>query len=461
LENKNFDIESLFDKLSSFEANPDPDPWDEIKERIHPIDFFIADKVGSLDIETANNIKESIFNEINSQNTLDHLLSKNFLNLEIDPEKTIHEIFPKKRNYKKAIFLFLLFLTGIISGIFLILKPALNIKHKSNEEAEIINPVSKTETTNHSEFKSKTKDEETNELSKLKDAFNQPISHAKHYSHPEIWNQNDESEINSKLTLIKNKISYQAEALQNIDLNKTILKSKRIKKDGLFNIFIGLGYQNQSLQNTQIDQPEFHHKDALDNFKNSVGTNLSGIQINGGIGFPLNNKIFIRAGLQFNYSSQSKQFEYLYTEIPVYGIDGKIIGYLNRPVNGSTHVDQIIKTNTFNLCLPIETMVQIINKGKNKIYLGIGLDIDLYKQFNSVNFSFSEEKLNAIKLQTKQWVKPSFGIMYQYKLNAKINLLLQYQGKKTNAKAFFDQTNFHSTYFISTISAGVILSPKF
>jgi hypothetical protein len=145
----------------------------------------------------------------------------------------------------------------------------------------------------------------------------------------------------------------------------------------------------------------------------------------------------------------------------VYGIDGKIIGYLNRPVNGSTHVDQIIKTNTFNLCLPIETMVQIINKGKNKIYLGIGLDIDLYKQFNSVNFSFSEEKLNAIKLQTKQWVKPSFGIMYQYKLNAKINLLLQYQGKKTNAKAFFDQTNFHSTYFISTISAGVILSPKF
>ncbi len=451
----------MFDKLSSFEANPNSNSWNEIKDRIHPVDFFIEEKVGSLDIETGSNIKESVFNEINSQNTLDLLLSKNFEELEIDPEKTIHEIFPKKRNYKKAIILLLLFLTGFISGIFLILNPALNIKHKSNEEAEVINPVSKKETTNHSEFKANKKDGENHEHSKLKDFSNKPISHSNYYSHPEIWNQNDETEINRRLTLLKNKISYQAEALQNIELNKTILKTKRVKKDVLFNMFLGLGYQNQSLQNTQIDQPEFHHKDALDNFKNSVGTNLSGIQINGGIGFPLNNKISIRAGLQFNYSSQSKQFEYLYTEIPVYGIDGKIIGYLNRPVNASTHVDQIIRTNTFNLCLPIETMVQIINKGKNKIYLGIGLDIDLYKQFNSVNFSFSEEKLNAIKLQTKQWVKPSFGIMYQYKLNSKINLLLQYQGKKTNAKAFFDQTNFQSTYFISTISAGVILSPKF
>ena len=101
MENKIPDIESLFDKLHSFEAEPNESAWVVIQDKLKMgLDDLLED-LKEIEIEPDKKSEVFILAHLGFHNPVDVFLKDRFGSLEIDPEKSLDEIIPKNRNRRE------------------------------------------------------------------------------------------------------------------------------------------------------------------------------------------------------------------------------------------------------------------------------------------------------------------------------------------------------------------------
>lgn len=457
MENKIPDIESLFYKLHSFEAEPNDSAWVVIQDKLNMgLDDLLED-LKEIEIEPDKKSEVFILAHLGFHNPVDVFLNDRFGSLEIDPEKSLDEIIPKNRNRRKAIVLFLsLIAIAIISMLTFEAEESNKTTEKVESKIQVDEkyPLSKLHNSQSSasESQSQIREKTTIRLNK-KHSTSAALTADLISILPE-----DFGEVNSKIYPIKNTINYPLESIHMVGFRKMKLNKKPLPQ--IFQIVGGIGFQNQRLRNVQIENSEFQHKDAIDNYWRSTGKNILGVQFSAGISFNLSKKFYCRTSIQYQYMQSSNEFDYSYTDIPIYGIDGKIIGYFKRPISTSPRVNQDIKTTKQTVNMPVEAFYKVLNLNKTKVYAGLGLNIELNNQFKSSDFSFSKEDLSLLKIKTKHKLYPSLSFQYHYQINSQMKMILQIDGTKSSAVANFDGSTYHSTYFNSSISIGFSFIPK-
>lgn len=460
MENKNQDIESMFDKLHSFEAEPNDSAWGVIQDKLNMgLDDLLED-LKEIEIEPDKKSEVFILEHLGFHNPVDVFLNDRFGSLEIDPEKSLDEITPKNRKRRKAIVLFLSLIAAAIISMFTLYQTEIDQSNKTNEKVESNiqvdekYPLSKLHNSQSSA---------SERLSQIRE--NPTIGLNQKHSTSAVLTADlisilpeDIGDANSKIYPIKNTINYPLESINMVEFRKIKLKKKPLHQ--IFQFYGGLGFQNQQLRNVHIENAEFQHKDAIDNYWKSTGKNILGVQFSAGISFILSKKFYCRTSMQYQYMQSSNEFDYSYTDIPIYGIDGKIIGYFKRPLSSSPRVNQNIKTTKQTVNMPIEAFYKVLNLDKAKVYAGLGLNIELSNQFKSSDFSFSKEELSLLKIKTKHKLYPGLSFQYHYQINSQMKMILQIEGTKTNSIADFDESKFKSSYFNSSISIGFSFIPK-
>jgi hypothetical protein len=463
LGNKDLDIESLYNKLKTFETEPDGETWGKIFENLNVLDYNLNESLRDLELEPNKGSKEIIFEQLNLANPIDLILNEKLAELDIDPNKSFYEVIPANSNRKKALVLFLSLLLAFMLGLFskysadsdktgnLIERDTLETGKSKQNNSSILdqnqNPAYR---------------KEAEKMGRQSRSRKQIIKTNEESTKELIVNlDSNQDQLLSKINLIKNEITYTIELPQKINIYQSKLTFKNKLKTPKVQILGRLGFQNQMLKDAQIENPEYQHKDALNNFKNSNGNNLLGIQFTAGIAINLSKKFYCRTSFQYNYTQNNKQFNYQYTDIPVYGIDGKIIGYFNRPLSASPQVNQNIKTSIQTLVIPVEAFYEVYDLRKTKIYLGLGLNVGLINHYKSLGFSFNKEALNDSKSKSKRQLFPNLSIQYLYQMNPQTIMMIQFEGFNTSSKTNFDQSTFRSKYLSSVISIGFSFVPKF
>jgi len=459
LENKNTDIESLFDKLHSFEEEPNDSAWVVIQDNLNMGLDGLLKNLNEIEIEPDKKSEIIIFEYLGSPNPVDLFLNDSLTSFEVDPEKSLNEIIPEHKNRRKALVLFLTLIAAIISMLTLYqseVEQRIKTNEKVNSEIKLDDNNTLSNFHNSQLIESET---QSHKKENRKIDLNQRFSISKELT-PDLNTliQEDVVCISSMIYPIKNSISYALEPTHRVEIIKRKLEKKSLPE--IFQIFGGLGFKNQELRNVQIENAEFHHKDAIDNYWKSTGKNILGVQLSAGISFNLSKKFYCRTSLQYQYMKSNNDFEYSYTDIPVYGIGGNIIGYFKRPLGASTRVKQNIKTTKQTVNMPLEAFYKVLNFNKTKVYAGLGLNIELSNQFKSSDFSFSKEELSLLKIKTKHKLYPSLCFQYHYQMNSQLKMIVQIDGTKTNTVANFDTSKYESTYFNSSISIGFSFIPK-
>ena len=100
MENKNTDIESLFDKLHSYEEEPNASAWVRIQDNLNTELDGLFEKINEIEIEPDKKSEVFIFEHLGFNNPIDLFLNEGLSELEVDPEKTLKEVIPQKRNRK-------------------------------------------------------------------------------------------------------------------------------------------------------------------------------------------------------------------------------------------------------------------------------------------------------------------------------------------------------------------------
>ncbi len=460
MENKNTDIESLFDKLHSFEVEPNANAWHNIQDNINYGLDGLYENLHEIEIEPDKKSEVFLFEHLGFNNPIDLFLNDNLSELEVDPEKSLNDIIPQNRNRKKALVLFISLIAAVVLGILTLNQTETDQVNKTSEKVSseyLLNENSSLSNSPNSQSPAIKMPfiKRENSTIKLNDKFRINEESTADMS---VYFPEDIDEINSKIYPVKNEINYPFEPLQQAEYRKVKLDKKLLPK--FFQIVGGLGFQNQQLKNVQIENAEYQHKDAIDNYWKSTGKNILGIQLSAGISFNLSEKFYWRTSFQYQYMQSNNEFVYSYTDIPVYGIDGKIIGYFKRPLSASPSINQTIKTTKQTVNMPIEAFYKIFNLNKNTVYAGLGLNIELSNQFKSSDFSFAKEELSLLKIKAAHKLSPSLSLQYHYQINSQMKMILQIDGRKTNSIANFDESKFKSSYFNSSISIGFSFIPK-
>ncbi|MEZ4805593.1 MAG: outer membrane beta-barrel protein [Bacteroidia bacterium] len=451
MEDKHSHIDSFLEnKFEGFEPKINPKSWEKILHGMHPIDLSLSVHLNESKLDPPSESKKAIFSAVeNSSHPIDSSLYHNLSKL----EKASHSKFAdipisrNKRSYR-VLWLFAILLLFSASGLMLYQRYNTKIQAENSQSSQTysLNKTSKSRTDlNSSEqliLKPKTGEnkrelkqiDQSNSLQKTLNSAS--ISHSSNSSNRFIREEKASTDDDSpvpfefaeesitKYTPVEG-IPYFA--IETFELrNDSAIQPKKKEKSSRYKISplgigMSIGYLSENNRNTSLTN-ENAHKDALGNFNNSSASTKSGINLSILLDYNIGNRIQLNTGVQYSYSQSTSNFNYIYSQIPIYDTTGSLLGYFKRPTSQSPQFNEPIESSSRLISIPIQALYRINSGYKYSIHLGAGLDWTLKNTMQTKIFNFENESIEDKSSSQNNGIQAKLILQLKYKIRSNWNM---------------------------------------
>ncbi len=492
MENKFNHIDDfLFQKLQTFEDNPDIHAFNSIHQDLTHLDgtdlITINQQLSQFEENPEPFISKSIIDAAQHlKHPIDYSLNKNLHLLEEKPDNVV-PIFQQEQKSRKKLFLFFIIATVVVSSLaILTLNSNKNIDKNNGTIKQTMNQEIEPEKLNITEqnysqnkpFKSSERDQIPSLNKQIQTQSSNSIANSYLEIPIDYFSEDYELVYDSikNHKVFKLKITYDKLRLEpikkfNIHSNKDIVQladNQNLYLGSFKNqhkVFyeFGIGLNNINYNKQQLNT-EYIHKDALKLLQQTLGNFEAGQSLRANIGYHLNHKIQLISGINFDFQSYSNQVNYVYTDIPIYDLNnGKVLSYLTRPASSSPTINQKIRTKVNEIKIPLSISFHVFRIHKTSVWTSIGAIYNLKNTINSQYFSFKDGSLNPYSNQVK--TSNNTSVFAQIRaitpISQSLKLVVQFGVNKSQNKMTLYNQNFSYNQLTPNINLGLHFNLKF
>lgn len=474
-DNKTHIDQSLNRLLSGLEAQPDEGHWNKLNHYLehvqNPSDMGLNMLLGDFELNPPEHLQAAVLDnhliqthviDLALKNTLDQLEDQGSLDLD-------HVLREKKK--KRRLLPFLLLGLLALSGTYFI------VHNKSNNDLTQTTILSgKTDSNPNPQIENGNRQVQPHEQSSQTDV-NPDLTFKKQHQNGSSYSSNtpDENTVEIGLAGIDYPVVSKDEDIEHsMDLRlfggfTATFENEYTPKEKLmpsitrlvripfqFGIWTGYYFEDRSSLKSDANYVP-KDGDQLMNQGNAVIKTGKTIQID--IRYRINHRIGINAGIQYSNSQATSQFNYTYSDIPVFDSTGRLEGYIYRSPQVSPHFNQTVSSTSQSVNVPVNLNIQLFHFGAWQLFGGLGTNLQLLSKGRYMALDYEKGQLQTRSYNQGMKINPNAQLNLQYALSPMFRLGFGYRMAYRSIPTAESDKHFKGREFGNSIQIGIIFQP--
>lgn len=434
--------QSLLKLLSGFEAQPAEGNWNKLSHFLehveNPADLGLNTRLSDFESDPPEHLEKAILNNhLIQTHVIDFALRNTLDQLEASGNLDLDQVVDQKKKRRLLPFL-LLGLLAFCGTYFIVHYKSNNelssSKHRYDNTELNSNPIPELENT-QGQLQKRSRKAVENKDQRRRNQVQKGSS--------VVSNNWDETNHSSNFTDIASMdisnedVELQAMALKPFGGFYTRYEQEFVPKEkqethmpslirSPFQIGLWSGYYFEK-RNSMSSDAAYVPKDgeALMNQGNAALKTGRTIQLD--IRFRIKRQIAVSAGLQYSSAQSNTQFNYIYSDIPVFDSTGRLKGYIYRSPQVSPHINQVVNSTSQSVFVPVDLNLQLWSSGAWQLSGGIGFNLQLLSQGRYTVLDYEKGKLQTHVYNQGLKLQPNVQINCLYAISPMLSLGFGYR----------------------------------